>query len=260
MIRIFGVFTIICATLASAGAARSDAPVTIFAAASLRGALEAALDGSGIDARVSYGGSGTMARQVAQGAPADVVILANVAWVDWLEENGHIAVSTRTDLLGNRLVLVGPRGAADLGELNADTLLERLDAGRLAVGHTEAVPAGIYAQEWMQAAGFWEALRPQLAETENVRAALALVSRGEVPLGVVYASDAQADPGVRIWRGSTRTRTRRLSIPWHWSRGGTAMAREPCLNIWFPKEPKTPLSRMALRVSGICHDPRPWRG
>ncbi|QFT93773.1 Molybdate-binding periplasmic protein precursor [Roseovarius sp. THAF9] len=198
MIRIFGVFTIICATLASAGAARSDAPVTIFAAASLRGALEAALDGSGIDARVSYGGSGTMARQVAQGAPADVVILANVAWVDWLEENGHIAVSTRTDLLGNRLVLVGPRGAADLGELNADTLLERLDAGRLAVGHTEAVPAGIYAQEWMQAAGFWEALRPQLAETENVRAALALVSRGEVPLGVVYASDAQADPGVRI--------------------------------------------------------------
>ncbi|WP_103762375.1 molybdate ABC transporter substrate-binding protein [Roseovarius confluentis] len=198
MIRIFGVFTIICATLASAGAARSDAPVTIFAAASLRGALEAALDGSGIDVRVSYGGSGTMARQLAQGAPAEVVILANVAWMDWLEENGHIAVSTRTDLLGNRLVLVGPRGAADLGELNADTLRERLDAGRLAVGHTEAVPAGIYAREWMQAGGFWDALRPQLAETDNVRAALALVSRGEAPLGVVYASDAQADPGVRV--------------------------------------------------------------
>ncbi len=198
MIRIFGVFTIICATLASAGAVRSDAPVTIFAAASLRGALEAALDGSGIEARVSYGGSGTMARQVAQGAPADLVILANVTWMDWLEENGHIEVSTRRDLLGNRLVLVGPRGAEDLGELNADILLERLDAGRLAVGHTEAVPAGIYAREWMQAAGVWEALRPQLAETENVRAALALVSRGEVPLGVVYASDAQADPGVQV--------------------------------------------------------------
>ncbi|MGK7652123.1 molybdate ABC transporter substrate-binding protein [Roseovarius sp. B08] len=198
MIRIFGLLTIICAAIATSLPARSEGPVTIFAAASLRGALEAALEGSGTEARISYGGSGAMARQVAQGAPADLVILANAAWMDWLEERGQLADSTRGDLLGNQLVLVGTREAPALEDLTPAGLVDRLDGGRLAVGHTEAVPAGIYARQWMQAAGLWEALRPQLAETENVRAALALVSRGEAPLGVVYASDAEADPGVRV--------------------------------------------------------------
>ena len=198
MMRFFGMLTIICVVVAATAPARSEAPVTIFAAASLRGALEAALDGSGADARISYGGSGTMARQVAQGAPADIVILANVAWMDWLEEQGHLAPSTRADLLGNRLVLVGPQDAPALADVTVDTLLARLAGGRLAIGHTQAVPAGIYAKQWMQAAGLWDALRPQLAETENVRAALALVSRGETPLGVVYASDAEADRGVQV--------------------------------------------------------------
>jgi len=198
MLRIFGLLTIICAMLATVGPGRADAPVTIFAAASLGGALEAALDGVETEVRVSYGGSGTMARQVAQGAPADLVILANTDWMDWLESRGLLVADSRRDLLGNRLVLVGPDGAAPLESVDATTLSDRLAGGRLAVGHTEAVPAGIYAKEWMQAAGLWQALRTQLAETENVRAALALVSRGEVPLGVVYASDAQADPGVTV--------------------------------------------------------------
>lgn len=198
MLRIFGILTIICAALVSTIPARADAPVTIFAAASLRGALEAALEDADVDTRVSYGGSGAMARQLAQGAPADLVILANVTWMDWLEERGHLAAQTRRNLLGNRLVLVGPDGAPKLEEMNVAGLIDRLAGGRMAVGHTEAVPAGIYAKEWLQAAGFWTALRPHLAQTENVRAALALVSRGEAPLGVVYASDAQADPGVRV--------------------------------------------------------------
>ncbi|MFN3209623.1 MAG: molybdate ABC transporter substrate-binding protein [Roseovarius sp.] len=198
MIRIFHLLTIVCTVVAAAGHARADDPVTIFAAASLRGALEAALDGAAADVRISYGGSGTMARQVAQGAPADVVILANVSWMDWLEEQDLLAGESRLDLLGNRLVLIGPEGAEPLTRPDAEGLLGRLDGGRIAVGQTEAVPAGIYAREWMQAAGLWEALRPHLAETENVRAALALVSRGETPLGVVYASDAQADTGVVV--------------------------------------------------------------
>jgi molybdate transport system substrate-binding protein len=198
MLRIFGLLTIICAMLATVSPGRADAPVTIFAAASLGGALEAALDGVETEVRVSYGGSGTMARQVAQGAPADLVILANKDWMDWLEARGLLVADSRRDLLGNRLVLVGPDGAAPLESVDAKTLSDRLAGGRLAVGHTEAVPAGIYAKEWMQAAGLWPALRAQLAETENVRAALALVSRAEVPLGVVYASDAQADPGVTV--------------------------------------------------------------
>ncbi len=198
MLRIFGLLTIICMMLATVAPGRADAPVTIFAAASLRGALDAALEGAETHVRVSYGGSGTMARQIAQGAPADVVILANVAWMDWLQEQDLVVAGSRRDLLGNRLVLVGPKGAAPLDRVDAAALTGRLAGGRLAVGHTEAVPAGIYAREWMQAAGLWQALRPQLAESENVRAALALVSRGETPLGVVYASDAQADPGVAV--------------------------------------------------------------
>ncbi len=198
MLRIFCLLTIVCVGLAGPRAARADEPVTIFAAASLRGALEAALEGAEARTQVSYGGSGAMARQVAQGAPADLVILANVAWMDWLEARGLLEADSRRDLLGNRLVLVGPAGAAPLDGVEAEALLARLDGGRLAVGLTEAVPAGIYARDWMQAAGLWEALRPHLAETENVRAALALVSRGEAPLGVVYASDALADPGVEV--------------------------------------------------------------
>lgn len=176
--------------------ARAEEPVLVFAAASLQGALQEVTEGYAGRVVASYGGSGTMARQVTLGAPADVVLLANSAWMDWLEEAGHLRPGTRHDLLGNALVLVGPVGAAPLPEVSAEALIARLAGRRLALGQTEAVPAGIYARAWMEHAGLWEALRPHLAETENVRAALALVALGESPLGAVYATDAVAEPRV----------------------------------------------------------------
>ncbi|MEL7257832.1 MAG: molybdate ABC transporter substrate-binding protein [Pseudomonadota bacterium] len=191
-------FLSICAVLAALWAAPVQAQVTVFSAASLRGALEEVAAASGIEITVSYGGSGLMARQIAQGAPADIVLLANAAWMTWLEGQGALKPGTQKVFLSNDLVLVGPKGADPIATADADTILMRLNGGRLALGQTQAVPAGIYAREWMEATGLWPALRPYLAETENVRAALALVARGEVPLGIVYTSDAMAETGVDI--------------------------------------------------------------
>ena len=178
-----------------AGAAAGQT-VTVFAAASLQTALNDAVAAYDGDVVVSYGGSGQIARQVAQGAPADVIILANTAWMDWLETETSVTVRNRLNLLGNTLVLVAPKGADPLPEISADAMLGRLAGGRLAIGQTRGVPAGIYGRQWLENAGFWEVMAPYLAETENVRAALALVARGEAPLGLVYASDAQADDRV----------------------------------------------------------------
>ena len=195
LVRLLATLTLI---LAGSFPARAEERVTVFAAASLRGALEAVLDAHDSAISVSYGGSGTMARQVAQGAPADLVILANVTWMDWLEGQGMVLPETRRALLGNTLVVIAPASAPEAAPLDPADILARLGGGRLAVGQTRGVPAGIYARQWMERAGLWGDLSPHLAETENVRAALALVSRGEAPLGVVYASDALADPGVRV--------------------------------------------------------------
>ncbi|SLN48379.1 Molybdate-binding periplasmic protein precursor [Roseovarius litorisediminis] len=171
----------------------ADASVRVFAAASLKEALDKVAETYPGQVVISYGGSGLVARQVAAGAPADVVVLANVAWMDWLQSKETIVPDKRMDLLGNNLVLIGPSGAPPVTDVVA-----RLGEGRLAIGQTNGVPAGIYGRQWLERTGLWEDLAGHLAETENVRAALALVSRGEAPLGVVYASDALADPGVAV--------------------------------------------------------------
>lgn len=189
-----GLALVLCAAVL-AGTARAE-PLRVFAAASLQGPLDAVAESWANDVRVSYGGSGTLARQISLGAPADVVILANVAWMNWLVDQGHL--TDATDLLSNRLVLIGPAGSAPLPDPSADDLLARLDGGRLAMGQHLSVPAGIYAQAWLAGIDAWDALRPHLAETDNVRAALVLVARGEMPLGVVYASDAISTDAVSV--------------------------------------------------------------
>ena len=193
---LFRQIALICAVILTPCAAFSGQTVTVFAAASLRDALDEVVRESAGDIVVSYGGSGQIARQVAQGAPADIVILANVAWMDWLDDHGLIEPGSLLNLLENRLVLAGPKGAAPLDGVDAEAMLTRLAGGRLAIGQTSGVPAGIYGRQWLENAGLWTALASHLAETENVRAVLALVSRGETPLGVVYATDARADRGV----------------------------------------------------------------
>ncbi|MFX0547024.1 molybdate ABC transporter substrate-binding protein [Roseovarius sp. S1116L3] len=191
----------LCAALITAvwaAGVSAEARVTVFAAASLQGVLSDVAQAYPGEAVISVAGSGMIARQIANGAPADAVILANTDWMDWLEDQGLVEAARRTPLLGNRLVLIAPAGTPDLAEFSAKSLLARLDGGRLAIGQTGGVPAGIYGRQWLEAADLWTALSPHLAETDNVRAALALVARQEAPLGVVYATDAAAEPGVRV--------------------------------------------------------------
>lgn len=177
---------------------RAETPVTVFAAASLKKALDqVALEWPG-KVTISYSGSGALARQVEQGAPADIVILANMHWMDRLQDKGVIDAARRKDLLGNRLVLVAKPSHPPIVADQPGAILGSLNGGRLAIGQTTSVPAGIYGRAWLENIGLWEELAPHLAETENVRAALAFVTRQETPLGLVYASDAFADPGVEV--------------------------------------------------------------
>ncbi|MEO9631064.1 MAG: molybdate ABC transporter substrate-binding protein [Sulfitobacter sp.] len=194
MIRFCALLTLFCGL---ALPLRAEAPLTVFAAASLRGALEEIADAFPAPLALAYGGSGTMARQVAAGAPADVVLLANTDWMDWLSDQGVSTAEQAQIVARNHLVLIAPRGTAALSQ-PADLPVRLGRMGRLAMGQRDAVPAGSYAREWLTHEGLWEGLQSQLAETDSVRAALALVARGDTPFGVVYASDAHAEDDVQI--------------------------------------------------------------
>lgn len=194
MIRFCALLTVLCSL---ALPLRAEAPVTVFAAASLRDALEEIAAAFPTPLVLAYGGSGTMARQVAAGAPADVVLLANSDWMDWLADQGIAAVDEAQIIARNHLVLIAPFGTAPLSQ-PADLPARLGPTGRLAMGQRDAVPAGSYARDWLTHEGMWEGLQSRLAETDNVRAALVLVARGDTPFGVVYASDAHAEVDVQI--------------------------------------------------------------
>nr|WP_286009647.1 molybdate ABC transporter substrate-binding protein [Salinicola sp. S1-1-2] len=188
---------------ATALTAHATDSVQVFAAASMTDAMDAAIAAYETDHDVDivpvYASSSTLARQIAGGAPADVYISANEQWMDWLEDQ-DMPVSQRTDLLKNRLVLIAPaeREIADFTPGGETTIASQLgDEGRLSVGETSHVPAGIYAKQALQAIGEWETLEPRLANGDNVRAAMALVERDEAPLGIVYETDAKASDQVR---------------------------------------------------------------
>jgi molybdate transport system substrate-binding protein len=189
---------------AAPDAQAASAPLVVFAAASLKEALDAASaayqQSGGAPVQVSYAASPALARQIAQRAPADVFISADGDWMDWLAARGLVDPASRVDLLGNHLVLVGPAASTARPALAPGTDLLPLlgPQGRLAVAMTDSVPAGKYARAALQSLGMLTALQPRLAEAENVRAALLLVARGDAPLGVVYASDARAEPRVAV--------------------------------------------------------------
>jgi molybdate transport system substrate-binding protein len=175
--------------------------VMVFAAASLRNALdEVAGAFPGPRVLTSYAGSSSLARQIERGAPASVFISADLAWMDYLEAHGLIEPGTRHDLLGNRLVLIAPAATGSSARIERGMPLGRwLGAqGRLAIGQPDHVPAGKYAKAALEALGVWDEVKGRLAPTENVRVALALVARREAPLGIVYATDALAEPSVRV--------------------------------------------------------------
>ncbi len=180
-----------------------SAPVVVFAAASLKNALDAAIASwskqTGKSAKVSYAGSNALAKQIESGAPADVFFSADQAWMDYAQKNGTILPDTRADLLRNAIVLIAPKDStAKVSLAKGVDLAAALAGGRLAMGNVEAVPAGKYGKAALESLGAWEGVKDKVAQADNVRAALLLVSRGEAPLGIVYATDAVSDPSVKV--------------------------------------------------------------
>jgi len=184
--------------------ARSQAaPVLVFAAASLQTAIDeltpAMTSATGVPVKASYAASSALAKQIENGAPADIFVSADLDWMDYLAERQRIRPESRVNLLGNELVLVAPVGQRlTLAIAPNFPLAAALGSGRLAVADPSAVPAGKYAKETLTNLGVWESVANRLAPAENVRAALLLVSRGETPLGIVYRTDALVDRGVAI--------------------------------------------------------------
>jgi molybdate transport system substrate-binding protein len=181
--------------------AQSGTSVTVFAAASLKNALDEvnlAYGAHGGPARASYASSSVIARQIEAGAPADVFISADTDWMDELAKRGLIAAGSRRDLLTNRLVLIAPKDSpVRLKIAPGMDLAAALGGGRLAIGGPD-VPAGRYAEAALEALGVWPSVKDHLAPGENVRATLAFVARGEAPLGIVYETDAEIEPAVRV--------------------------------------------------------------
>ncbi len=200
-------FTILFGSLWSPAQAQDksgDNSLTVFAAASMKNALDevdaAYTAKTGVKISASYAASSTLAKQIEQGAPADVFVSADTDWMDYATAKKNINEPTRVNLLGNSIVLIAPKDSKidtvaigpgfDLSKLAGD--------GKIATGDVKAVPVGKYAQAALEKLGAWQAAAPKFAMAESVRAALALVARGEAVLGIVYSTDAKVEPGVKI--------------------------------------------------------------
>ncbi|ODA68631.1 Molybdate-binding periplasmic protein precursor [Methyloligella halotolerans] len=184
-------------------ASAQDAGPTVFAAASLKDALDAVnaawTEETGHSARISYAATSALAKQIVEGAPADIFFSADQDWMDFVEKAGRVEEGTRTDLLENAIVLIAPNGSdVSTTIVPGFPLVELLGGGRLAMANVDAVPAGKYGKASLQSLEVWDAVKDRLAQAQNVRAALALVARGEAPLGIVYRTDAKAESRVRI--------------------------------------------------------------
>jgi molybdate transport system substrate-binding protein len=186
----------------AAALAKPSAPLTVFAAASLKDAMDEASSlytaRTGTPVRFSYAASSAIARQIEQGAPADVFVSADVDWMDYVAKRGLIIAASRRNLLTNHLALIAPADSRLALQIRKGMPLRAaLGGGRLAMAGPE-VPAGIYAEASLRSLGVWDGVKDRLARAENVRAALAFVARGETPLGIVYDTDAKVEPRVRV--------------------------------------------------------------
>jgi molybdate transport system substrate-binding protein len=199
----FGAVTILFGSALSPALAQ-DKTLTVFAAASMKNALDdidaAYTAKTGVRIVASYAASSALAKQIEQGAPADIFASADTEWMDYAVSKKSINEPTRVNLLGNTIVLIAPKDSKidnvtighgfDLSKLAGD--------GKIATGDVKSVPVGKYAKAALEKLGAWTAAEPKFAMAENVRAALLLVSRGEAPLGIVYSTDAKVDAGVKI--------------------------------------------------------------
>jgi molybdate transport system substrate-binding protein len=191
------------ASCPSFAAGTTQQTLTVFAAASLTDSLQAVSDAytaaTGVPVRLSFAASSALAKQIESGARADLVMLADRDWMDYLQERNLIRPETRSDILGNRLVLIAPRNrSVSIDLARSSTLIEALGpSGRLALA-ADFVPAGRYGKAALVSLGVWDRIEKRLALAENVRTALMYVARGETPLGIVYATDARIDNRVRV--------------------------------------------------------------
>jgi len=206
MHRLSGIFAAVVILLGSAWspATAQDKVLTVFAAASMKNALDdidaAFTAKTGVKVSASYAASSTLAKQIEQGAPADIFVSADTDWMDYAVGKKDINESTRVNLLGNSIVLIAPKDSRidnvtiapgfDLAKLAGD--------GRIATGDVKSVPVGKYAKAALEKLGAWQAAEPKFAMAESVRAALTLVARSEAVLGIVYSTDAKVEPGVKI--------------------------------------------------------------
>lgn len=196
------ILLIVYLCLSSITVANADEPL-VFAAASLKNALDEVIvpfqDEHDIVVRVSYSSSGTLARQIENGAPAQLFISANPLWMDYLQQRDLIDANTRIDLLGNNLVLISADSSIATVEITPDfDLAALLGDQRLAIGDPGHVPAGIYAKAALENLDLWQSVAGNIAQADNVRTTLALVARQEAPLGIVYGSDALVESSVHV--------------------------------------------------------------
>ncbi|MBN8911291.1 MAG: molybdate ABC transporter substrate-binding protein, partial [Rhizobiales bacterium] len=184
-------------------AATATKTVVVFAAASLKNALDRIAKDwetkEGKKATLSFAASSALAKQIESGAPADLFVSADLKWMDWLAERKLIDEASRKTLLGNALVLIAPKDSAENIKIEKGfKLADALGDGRIAMGEPGSVPAGIYGKAALTSLGVWDEIAPKVAGAENVRVALAYVSRAETPFGIVYATDARSDPNVKV--------------------------------------------------------------
>ena len=206
MLRISGLFAafVILAGASLSPAAAEDKTITVFAAASMKNALDevdaAYTAKTGIGFSVSYAASSVLAKQIEQVAPADVFVSADTDWMDYAISKKTINEPSRVNLLGNSIVLIAPKDSKiDNVTITQGFDLARLAGdGKIATGDVKSVPAGKYAKAALEKLGAWQAAEPKFAMAESVRAALTLVARGEATLGIVYSTDAKVDPSVKI--------------------------------------------------------------
>jgi molybdate transport system substrate-binding protein len=204
MSRFLASIACVLALLAGNGVDAQDKSVTVFAAASMKNALDdvdaAFTTKTGIKIVASYAASSALMKQIEQGAPADVFISADLQWMDYGSQHKLINDDSKVNLLGNKLVLIAGKDSSvgDVAIGPSFDLAKFVGDGRIATGDVRAVPVGIYAKAALEKLGIWTSIEPKMAMTENVRAALVLVARGEAPLGIVYATDAKVEPGVKV--------------------------------------------------------------
>lgn len=201
--RLGGFFLLLLALISGPISAFAAEKVTVFAAASLKDVLTSISEEwkkeTGNEAVFSFAASSALAKQIAEGAPADLFISADLDWMDNVEKQGLVKEGTRLSLLANRIVLVAPADSkAELKIAPGFDLAGALGNEKLAMGNVDSVPAGKYGKTALQKLGVWESVSAKVAQAENVRAALLLVSRGEAPFGIVYETDAKVDPKVKI--------------------------------------------------------------